>query len=111
LAAVFYSKTGAFEIIHGLLDRIMQMLNVNYIENTKDFNGEIKGYKIQQKDGLCFLEFILSWGLRENLTLVKGESNVGRDIHLAVYVVTVYNSRGGFASFLYFSLYINLIKI
>jgi len=78
LAAVFYSKTGAFEIIHGLLDRIMQMLNVNYIENTKDFNGEIKGYKIQQKDGLCFLEF---WGLRGNLTLVKGESKVGRDVH------------------------------
>uniref|UniRef100_A0A915M1Z9 Phenylalanine--tRNA ligase beta subunit n=1 Tax=Meloidogyne javanica TaxID=6303 RepID=A0A915M1Z9_MELJA len=56
LAAVFYSKTGAFEIIHGLLDRIMQMLNVNYIENTKDFNGEIKGYKIQQKDDPTFFD-------------------------------------------------------
>ncbi|CAK5045072.1 unnamed protein product [Meloidogyne enterolobii] len=56
LAAVFYSKNGAFEIIHGLLDRIMQMLNVNYIENTKDFNGEIKGYKIQQKDDPTFFD-------------------------------------------------------
>ena len=28
LAAVFYNKTPGFEIIHGLLDRIMQLLEV-----------------------------------------------------------------------------------
>ncbi|KAL7076913.1 hypothetical protein ACQ4LE_004118 [Meloidogyne hapla] len=53
LAAIFYSKNGAFEIIHGLLDRIMQMLNVKYINNKEE---NIKGYKIKQKDDPTFFD-------------------------------------------------------
>ena len=72
LAAVFYSKTGAFEVIHGLLDRLMQMLAIPYIGAGKE--GEMtrlmqmlaiphigagkecgamtkNGYQIRQKDG------------------------------------------------------------
>lgn len=36
LAALHYSKTGSFEIIHGLLDRIMELLEVPF---TKDGTG------------------------------------------------------------------------
>ncbi|KAF7640229.1 Phenylalanine--tRNA ligase beta subunit [Meloidogyne graminicola] len=52
LAAIFYSKTGAFEIIHGLLDRLMQMLNVKYIDIKEDKG--IKGYQNPSFfDGRC----------------------------------------------------------
>ena len=94
LAAVFYSKTGAFEVIHGLLDRLMQMLAIPYIGAGKE--GEMtrlmqmlaiphigagkecgamtkNGYQIRQKDGktifkLNFLSIFrpnfLQWPLR-----------------------------------------------
>jgi len=44
LVAVNYNKSGGFEIIHGLLDRIMQLLQV---PPTTDGSG----YCIQAKDG------------------------------------------------------------
>ena len=31
LAAVFYNKSPGFEIIHGLLDRVMQLLEASYL--------------------------------------------------------------------------------
>ena len=44
LAALHYSKTGSFEVIHGLLDRVMELLDVSF---TKDGNG----YYIKAHDG------------------------------------------------------------
>jgi len=43
LAAVFYNKSPGFEIIHGLLDRVMQLLEV---PNTTDSSG----YQLRQGD-------------------------------------------------------------
>ena len=36
LCAVYYSRTPGFEVIHGLLDRVMQLLEVSF---TKDGSG------------------------------------------------------------------------
>ena len=44
LCAIFYNKNSGFEVIHGLLDRIMQLLD---IAPTKDGSG----YFIKQCDG------------------------------------------------------------
>lgn len=41
LAAVHYNKSPGFEIIHGLLDRIMQLLEVRPVDQATG-----KGYKI-----------------------------------------------------------------
>ncbi|XP_051839424.1 phenylalanine--tRNA ligase beta subunit [Antechinus flavipes] len=46
LCAVYYNKNPGFEIIHGLLDRIMQLLNVPF--------GEDKGYVIKAAEGSAF---------------------------------------------------------
>jgi len=39
LCAVYYNKTPGFEIIHGLLDRIMTLVKVPYNENQSNDNG------------------------------------------------------------------------
>ncbi|XP_029415849.1 phenylalanine--tRNA ligase beta subunit isoform X2 [Nannospalax galili] len=46
LCAVYYNKSPGFEIIHGLLDRIMQLLDVP--------PGEKRGYMIQASAGPAF---------------------------------------------------------
>ncbi|XP_020858475.1 phenylalanine--tRNA ligase beta subunit isoform X2 [Phascolarctos cinereus] len=43
LCAVYYNKNPGFEVIHGLLDRIMQLLDVPF--------GEDKGYVIKAAEG------------------------------------------------------------
>jgi phenylalanyl-tRNA synthetase beta chain len=48
LAAIYYSKQSGFEIIHGFLDRIMQLLNVKF---SKDGTG----YWIEKHDGTSVL--------------------------------------------------------
>jgi len=45
LAAVFYNKSPGFEIIHGLLDRVMQLLEVPYL---KPGDSPTSGYSLQQ---------------------------------------------------------------
>jgi len=45
LAAVFYNKSPGFEIIHGLLDRVMQLLEVPYL---KPGESPTSGYSLQQ---------------------------------------------------------------
>jgi len=47
LAAVHYNKTPGFEIIHGLLDRILQVLEISYSPNKSD-----RGYYIRASNGL-----------------------------------------------------------
>ena len=44
MCAVYYSKTPGFEVIHGLLDRVMQLLEVPL---SKDGSG----YSIQATEG------------------------------------------------------------
>ena len=36
LCAVYYGKTPGFEIIHGLLDRLMEVLGVKYTKESSD---------------------------------------------------------------------------
>jgi phenylalanyl-tRNA synthetase beta chain len=47
LAAVHYNKNPGFEIIHGLLDRIMQVMEVKYSQNKSE-----TGYYIRAANGL-----------------------------------------------------------
>lgn len=56
LAALFYGKqTSGFEIIHGLLDRIMQVIECPYIGNLKNKETLARGYYIKaDKDQMYF---------------------------------------------------------
>ncbi|KAL3101176.1 hypothetical protein niasHS_001636 [Heterodera schachtii] len=54
LAAIFYSKSGSFEVIHGLLDRIMQMLGIAYERN--DSEPSVGGYRIVQSDDPSYFD-------------------------------------------------------
>jgi hypothetical protein len=47
LAAVHYNKNPGFEIIHGLLDRIMQVMQIKYSQNKSQ-----TGYYIRAANGL-----------------------------------------------------------
>merc|ERR1711990_624518 len=49
LAAVFYNKSPGFEIIHGLLDRIMQLLECSPVQS-----GSAAGYFIRQGDNPAY---------------------------------------------------------
>ncbi|KAF7408739.1 hypothetical protein HZH66_003276 [Vespula vulgaris] len=49
LCAVYYNKTGGFEIIHGLLDRIMQVLEVPWSTDKTD-----TGYYLRAADDPTF---------------------------------------------------------
>jgi phenylalanyl-tRNA synthetase beta chain len=52
-AAVWCNKTAGFEMVHGLLDRIMQMLDVPFI--GKEGSTEQCGYYIKECQGSSFL--------------------------------------------------------
>ena len=56
-AAVWCNKTAGFEVVHGMLDRIMQMLEVPRISST-DFQAET-GYYIQEDNGWPILISVL----------------------------------------------------
>lgn len=57
LAAVYYGKqTSGFEIIHGLLDRIMQVLDTPYIGSEPNKESKIEfGYYIESTDDEAYL--------------------------------------------------------
>ncbi|KAI6173870.1 Phenylalanyl-tRNA synthetase beta subunit [Aphelenchoides besseyi] len=42
-AAIYCNKTGSFEVIHGLLDRIMELLDIPCAQQTKEYGYSIKG--------------------------------------------------------------------
>jgi phenylalanyl-tRNA synthetase beta chain len=52
-AALWCNKTAGFEVVHGMLDRIMQMLEVPRISST-DFQAKA-GYYIKEANGRPFL--------------------------------------------------------
>lgn len=48
LAALYYGKqTSGFEVIHGLLDRVMQVLEYPYIGDMKNKESQTRGYYIE----------------------------------------------------------------
>lgn len=54
-AAAWYGKTSGFEIVHGLLDRVMAMLRSSYSHGEEGLNNEAMGdarYWIEELDGL-----------------------------------------------------------
>jgi phenylalanyl-tRNA synthetase beta chain len=53
MGAVFTDKKAGFEMVHGLLDRVMQTLSVPFLQSS-DSKGEY-GYYISQSDGTPLL--------------------------------------------------------
>ena len=60
MGAIFTDKKAGFEMVHGLLDRVMQTLSVPFLQSS-DSKGDY-GYYISQSDGmsLCLLHKSLS---------------------------------------------------
>ncbi|KAF2745265.1 phenylalanyl-tRNA synthetase [Sporormia fimetaria CBS 119925] len=53
-AAAIMGKTSGFEQVHGLLDRVMQMLKSAFITSEEGLkNTELEGYWIEELDGRC----------------------------------------------------------
>lgn len=51
-AAAWFGKTSGFEVVHGLLDRIMVMLKIAFITREEGLkNDKIEGYWIEEVDG------------------------------------------------------------
>jgi len=57
LAAVYYNSSGSgFEIVHGLLDRIMQMLRVIWVGDNKEHKNSVGKYEIVASKDPTFFE-------------------------------------------------------
>lgn len=58
-AAAWYGKTSGFEVVHGLLDRVMAMLRNSFVADGKDVKDPTSGpqYWIEEFDGSCSLYF------------------------------------------------------
>ena len=55
-AALWCNKTAGFEMVHGLLDRIMQMLEIPRISSTD--TAASHGYYIKERDGDSHLKLL-----------------------------------------------------
>jgi phenylalanyl-tRNA synthetase beta chain len=53
-AAAFYGKTSGFEVVHGLLDRVMAMLKTDFLAEGETPKGD--SYYIKELDGVYPLE-------------------------------------------------------
>lgn len=56
-AAAWYGKTSGFEVVHGLMDRIMLMLKSAFMVSEEGLEGKVKGdssYWIEEVDGEYF---------------------------------------------------------
>jgi phenylalanyl-tRNA synthetase beta subunit len=56
-AAVWCNKTAGFEVVHGMLDRAMKMLEVPRID-SQDFKAET-GYYIKESSGACLFPWFI----------------------------------------------------
>ena len=56
-AAVWCNKTAGFEIVHGLLDRAMAMLEVPHIPGGEPAAAAVTGYYIKERTGACVRVF------------------------------------------------------
>ena len=52
MGAIFTDKKAGFEMVHGLLDRVMQTLSVPFLQSS-DSKGDY-GYYISESDGMSF---------------------------------------------------------
>ena len=50
IGAAWYGKTSGFEVVHGLLDRIMLMLQIPFLISE---DSSKPGYWIEELDGTC----------------------------------------------------------
>jgi phenylalanyl-tRNA synthetase beta chain len=50
-AAVFSGKTSGFEVVHGLLDRLMLMLSAAFVTREEGLKNDIEGYWIEELEG------------------------------------------------------------
>lgn len=57
-AAVWCNKSAGFEIVHGMLDRVMKMLDIPRIGSEDDKSGT--GYYIREASGKSFLPLLSS---------------------------------------------------
>jgi phenylalanyl-tRNA synthetase beta chain len=49
--AAWYARTSGFEVVHGLLDRIMTMLKTAFLTKEEGLEGVVNGYWIKELDG------------------------------------------------------------
>lgn len=79
-AACWYGKSSGFEVVHGLLDRIMLMLKSAFITKEEGLsNAAIKGYWIEEVDGKSIPPFPPLVGQshdKKNLTNMCVSTNV-----------------------------------
>lgn len=54
MAAIFYSKTGGFEIIQGLLNRVMEILDVKFSSKP-----QCDSYTIREATGATFIKVLI----------------------------------------------------
>ncbi|KAM7206581.1 putative phenylalanyl-tRNA synthetase beta chain [Naviculisporaceae sp. PSN 640] len=47
-AAAFYGKTSGFEIVHGLLDRVLSMLRIAFITHDEGLQGKSMDFEVKQ---------------------------------------------------------------
>jgi len=47
-AAAYYGKTSGFEVVHGLLDRVLLMLKVAFYTHDENLHGKSVDYKIKE---------------------------------------------------------------
>ncbi|VDN35182.1 unnamed protein product [Dibothriocephalus latus] len=50
VCAVYCNKTSGFEIVHGLLDRLMLVLEAKYTDSSKPVNSEKLSYHLEEVD-------------------------------------------------------------
>lgn len=55
VCALYYGKTPGFEIVHGLMDRLMQMLDIKFSADSDNT------YQIKAANGKCNLMFIYNF--------------------------------------------------
>jgi phenylalanyl-tRNA synthetase beta chain len=51
-AAAYYGKTSGFEIVHGLLDRVMTMLRVAFVTHEEGLSGKSIDFEVHENPGL-----------------------------------------------------------
>lgn len=47
-AAAFYGKTSGFEIVHGLLDRVLSMLRIAFITHDEGLEGKSMDFAVKE---------------------------------------------------------------
>ena len=72
-AAVWCNKTAGFEVVHGMLDRAMQMLEVPLISSSD--KKALHGCYIKEREGECS-RFPLSITMGSRTPFVLGRSNL-----------------------------------